>query len=189
MLFRRRKNLTLWQQFVGWLWPRSGLKRAWTYLFHRIGRMPGSTHNIAAGIASGAAVSFTPFLGLHFLLAFIVAWIVRGNFLASAIGTVVGNPWTFPFIFALTGQIGAFLLGQEVSAEVPPLSWDAMWHNPTEYFASFLPIVFPLLVGGIPVAVIVWLIFYVAFRSLISGYRESRERRRKQGLRPEENSE
>jgi len=179
MLFRRRNNLSLWQQIAGWLWPRSGLKRAWTYLFHRVGRLPGSTHNIAAGIASGAAVSFTPFIGLHFLMGFALAWLTRGNLLASAIGTAVGNPWTFPFIFALTSQVGSFFLGQEVAAEVPPLSWDALWNDPVIYLASFLPLIFPLLVGGIPVAIIVWLLFYIAFRSLISGYRESRERRKR----------
>lgn len=183
MLFRRRKNLPIWQKIAGWLWPRSGLKRAWTYLFHRIGRMPGSTHSIAAGIACGAAVSFTPFLGLHFLMAFILAWIVRGNLFAAAMGTFVGNPWTFPLIFALTGQVGAFLLGREVIADVPSFDWDAMWLHPiayfSDYFSALLPIVFPFLVGGIPAAILVWLLFYISFRSLISGYRESRDRRRK----------
>lgn len=180
MLFRRRNKLPVWQKVAGWLWPRSGLKRAWTYMFHRIGRLPGSTHSIAAGIASGAAVSFTPFLGLHFLMGFALAWVTRGNLLASAIGTAIGNPWTFPFIFALTGQVGALFLGQEVTADVPSFSWDAMWHDPMGYFASFLPIVFPLLVGSVPVAIIVWLMFYISFKILISGYRESRERRRKE---------
>ncbi len=179
MLFRRRNNLPLWRQIGGWLWPRSGLKRAWTYLFHRVGRMPGSTHSIAAGIACGAAVSFTPFLGLHFLLAFALAWLVRGNMLAAAFGTIVGNPWTFPFIFALTGQVGSFLLGHDGSAMMPLLSLDTVWTDPSSYFASVLP---PFLVGSLPIGFLVWLVVYVAFRSLISGYRESRIRRRHQRM-------
>jgi uncharacterized protein (DUF2062 family) len=179
MLFKRRKNLSRWQHVAGWLWPRSGLSRAWKYIFHRIGRMPGTTHSIAAGLASGVAVSFTPFIGLHFLMGFALAWIVRGNLLASAIGTAIGNPWTFPFIFALTGQVGTVLLGYDVTASVPELSFEALWQEPLTYMASFLPIVFPLLVGAIPVAIIVWLLFYIGCRGLISGYRESRERRKK----------
>lgn len=182
MLFKRREKLSLTKQILGWLWPRSGVKRAWTYLFHRIGRLPGTTHSIAAGIASGAAVSFTPFIGLHFLLGFAVAWATRGNLLASAIGTAIGNPWTFPFIFALTGQVGTVLLGYDVSTDVPPLSMDALWADPITYMAGFLPVIFPLLVGGVPVAIIIWLLFYVAFRGLISGYRESRSRRKKARL-------
>jgi len=178
MLFKRRERVSLGKQVLGWLWPRSGLKRAWQYLFHRIGRMKGTTHSIAAGLASGAAVSFTPFIGLHFLLGFGLAWIVRGNFVASAIGTAIGNPWTFPLIFALTGQVGSVILGYDVITEVPPLSFEAMWANPLIYFAGFLPVIFPLLVGGVPVAIVIWLLFYVAFRTLISGYREGRARRK-----------
>lgn len=136
--------------------------------------MPGSTHSIAAGIASGAAVSFTPFLGLHFVLAITISWLVRGNFLAAIFGTVIGNPWTFPLIYALTGQVGSFLLGREATDQLPSL--DLMWESPVEYFASIFP---PLFVGGIPVAILVWLIFYVSFRGLISGYRENRDKRRK----------
>ena len=173
MLFQRRNNLPWWRIFVGWLWPRSGVKRAWKYLFHRVARMPGSTHSIAAGIASGAAISFTPFLGLHLILGAVIAWIFRGNLLASVFGTAVGNPWTFPFIFALTGQVGAFLLGREANDQMP--SWDTMWDSPVEYFASIFP---PLFVGGIPVAILVWLLSYVGFKALISGYRENRRRRR-----------
>jgi len=176
MLFRRRHTLPLWKRAAGWLWPRSGIRRAWTYIFHRIGRLPGSTHSIAAGIACGAAISFTPFLGLHFLLAFVLAWVVRGNFLAAAIGTAVGNPWTFPFIFALTSEVGAFLLGHDVTADLPVLSWTTLWQDPAIYLASFLPIFFPLLIGGIPVAILVWFLFYFGFRGVISGYRDRRNR-------------
>jgi len=163
---------------LSWLWPRTGLKRAWTYIFHRIGRLPGSTHSIAAGMASGAAVSFTPFLGLHFLLGFILAWFTRGNMWAAAIGTAVGNPWTFPLIFALTSAVGAFLLGQDVSAYVPPLSFVTLWEDPMAYMASFFPIVFPLLIGGIPVAIFVWIVCYISVKSTITGYRERRRARR-----------
>lgn len=174
MVFKRRTPLTFWQKTVDFFWPRSGLKRAWLYIWYRIARLPGTPYSIAAGFASGAAVSFTPFLGLHFLMGFAVAWMVRGNLLASAIGTAIGNPWTFPFIFALTSQIGSAILGTDVTAEVPPWNMGAMADDPFGYLASFLPVVFPLIVGGFPVAVIVWFLFYFAFRGLISGYRDSR---------------
>ena len=51
-------------------------------------------------------VSFTPLLGLHFLLAIIFAYMIRGNFIAALIGTVVGNPITFPFIWGLIYKVG-----------------------------------------------------------------------------------
>jgi len=178
MLFRRRQQLPWWKKVLGWLWPRSGLKRAGQYLWHRIARLPGTPHSIAAGVASGAAVSFTPFLGLHFLMGFAVAWLVRGNMLASAIGTAVGNPWTFPFIFALTGQVGGLILGDSVVAEIPAWNWDALLSDPVTYLSAFLPIVFPLLVGGVPVAIVVWLLFYFSFKGLLTGYHAARMNRR-----------
>ncbi|WP_417456733.1 DUF2062 domain-containing protein [Kordiimonas sp.] len=175
MLFRRRTGLPWWRKLVGWLWPSSGFKRAGQYLWHRIARLPGTAHSIAAGVAAGASVSFTPFIGLHFLMGFALAWLTRGNLVASAIGTAVGNPWTFPFIFTLTGQVGTLILGEHVSGHVPSWSWDALFDAPITYLSSFLPVVFPLIVGGIPVAVIVWLLFYFSFKGLLTGYRSARQ--------------
>ncbi|WP_262690469.1 DUF2062 domain-containing protein [Kordiimonas aestuarii] len=177
MLFRRRDAVSAWKTVSGWLWPRSGWSRAGQYLWHRIARLPGTTHSIAAGVASGVAVSFTPFLGLHFLMGFALAWLTRGNLLASAIGTAIGNPWTFPFIFALTGQLGAVILGHSIAADIPTWSWEALFDSPLVYVSSFLPVVFPLIVGGMPVAIVVWLLFYFSFRALLSGYRAARQLR------------
>ena len=42
------------------------------------------------------------------------AFVVRGNYLAAAIGTAVGNPWTFPFIWAGTYRLGSFMLGNRL---------------------------------------------------------------------------
>lgn len=177
MLFRRRDQMPWWKKVLGWLWPRSGLKRGMHYLWHRVARLPGTPHSIAAGVASGAAVSFTPFLGLHFLMGFAVAWLVRGNLLASAIGTAIGNPWTFPFIFALTGQVGGLILENKVATVFPVWNWSALAGDPVTYLSAFLPIVFPLLVGSIPIAIVVWLLFYFSFKGLLTGYHAARQAR------------
>lgn len=174
MLFSPKNQPSVWRKFLSWLWPRSGFRRAALYIWHRIARLPGSAHSIAAGFASGAAVSFTPFLGLHFLMSFVLAWVVRGNLVAAAIGTALGNPWTFPVIFALTGNIGAFLLGEGVTDQVPVWDWSQISNAPYDYIVSFLPIVFPLLVGGIPAAIVVWVLVYFSFKSLIVSYRKKR---------------
>ena len=51
-----------------------GWARAFTYWAHRVNRLPGSTYSLSAGIAFGAAISFTPFVGLHLVLA-LAAWV------------------------------------------------------------------------------------------------------------------
>ena len=40
-----------------------------------------------------------------------IAYIVRANIVAAAIGTVAGNPWTFPFIWLWTYWLGRKILG------------------------------------------------------------------------------
>jgi uncharacterized protein (DUF2062 family) len=183
MLFRRRNSQTRLSKVREFLWPRSGWKRASKYIWHRIARIPDTSHSIAAGVASGMAVSFTPFLGLHFIMGFVVAWLTRGNMLASAIGTAVGNPWTFPLIFAMTAKIGSAILGRDVLSEVPDWSWDALLASPYDYLASFLPLIFPLVIGGSLVGVIVWLLGYFAFKAILDSYKNARaERLKRKGL-------
>jgi hypothetical protein len=80
-------------------------------LLRRLFRLGADPHAVAAGFASGAALSCTPLFGLHFLLAFGLAWAVRGHMGAAALGTVVGNPVTFPFFVSGAYGVGALIFG------------------------------------------------------------------------------
>ena len=88
-----------------------GWRRLGIYLARRLTRLPGTPHSIAAGFACGTAISFTPFLGLHTVLSVLLAFLVRGNYLAAVVGTLVGNPWTFPFLCVASIKLGHVLLG------------------------------------------------------------------------------
>ena len=105
-MFRRRKPLSALNQMRAFIWPERGFRRLFSYLFQRIIRLPGSPASIASGFAAGVAASFTPFLGLHFILAAALAMLFRGNVLASAIGTFFGNPWTFILIWLADYEVG-----------------------------------------------------------------------------------
>jgi uncharacterized protein (DUF2062 family) len=177
MLFKRRKNPGAWQRFLNLLWPKRGWTRAVRYLLHRVARLPDTPHSVAAGVASGMAVSFTPFLGLHFILGFALAYIVRGNLFASAIGTAVGNPWTFPLIFASAAQIGSFMLGRDVLADVPDWSWDVLVANPYDYITSFVPLVWPLVIGGTILGAFVWVLAYFLIKATLERYKRGRAER------------
>ena len=59
--------------------------------------------------------SFTPLVGLHIVLGCLMALIVRGNFLAVAVGTLVGNPWTFPFMWLAGYELGKLMLGPDIA--------------------------------------------------------------------------
>lgn len=172
MLFERRQKLTRWQKIKRFIWPETGFRRANKYLFYRLVRLPGSVHSIAAGVASGAAVSFTPFIGLHFILGFVLAWMTRGNMLASAFGTVIGNPWTFPLIFALTGSIGQNFLGGAPLGTVEAISFNGLIDDPWNFFIDVFVMLKPFIIGGIPVALIVWFLFYAVMKLLLDSHFE-----------------
>lgn len=143
------------------------LRRPFRYAYLKAMRIKDSPHRIAAGFAAGASVSMLPLPGVHFLLGFGVAFLTRGGMLASAIGTAVGNPWTFPFIWMGTYKLGLAMLGIK-GAERPDLS-----HAMAETLASIKslsfdgvsdslgPILVPMMVGSIPLALAAWVIFYL----------------------------
>src|SRR5687768_11738955 len=81
------------------LWPSMGWGRTLRYYRHRVFRTGDSTYRITAGLASGMAVSFSPFIGTHVGQGLALAWLLRASLLASFIGTALGNPATYPFIF------------------------------------------------------------------------------------------
>jgi uncharacterized protein len=191
-LFRRRKKQSFFKKIREFLWPSAGWKRAAHYLKHRIARIDGTPYAIASGFASGAAVSFTPFVGLHFIFAGIVAWIIRGNVVTAAIGTAVGNPWTFPFIWAVTYNLGISILGGEATDDLMA-SLDKMFSNftivdlvndPLGALGPFLEtIFFPMLLGGIIIGSSLWFFIYWPIYKLVSEYKINRLKRRQKNKR------
>ena len=111
-MFRRRRPL-------GWLhycrelfWPKAGWRRVVLYLKHRVFRLRASSYSIAVGFSCGVAMSFTPLVGLHFLIAALLSWPLRGNIIAAALGTMIGNPITFPIMWGASYQLGVMMLGK-----------------------------------------------------------------------------
>jgi uncharacterized protein (DUF2062 family) len=116
-----------------------------TYVVKRATRLSGTPHSIAAGAACGVAISFTPFIGFHLLGAFLLCLLVRGNYLAAAAGTLVGNPWTFPFVWVATYQLGHVLLGSRPAQIEPVEHWDL-----ATFFVEVEAVFWPMVVGGFP---------------------------------------
>ena len=112
MVFRRREKRSL----IKFLWEvmlsLKGISRAIEYISLRLKRIPDTPHKISIGVSCGIFASFTPFFGLHFLIAGLLSFLVRGNVVASLIGTFLGNPVTFPFITLFNLNLGAWLIGK-----------------------------------------------------------------------------
>ncbi len=170
MIFDRRYKPSLGSRARNMIWPRSGWSRATRYLAHRVRRMPGTPYAIAAGFACGAAVSMSPFPGLHFVLSGLLAWVIGGSILASAIGTAVGNPWTFPFIWIWIYNLGSWILGSGNELGNAVLSLSYLLDHP-------LDILLPMLVGSVPTAILIWLVFFWPIRRMLHGYQSHRSDR------------
>ncbi|MEM5476218.1 DUF2062 domain-containing protein [Pacificibacter sp. AS14] len=96
-----------------WVWPRGGWSRAVRYMKLRLNRLPGTPDSIARGVFVGVFTAFTPFFGLHFVIAAILAKLMRGNVLAAILATFAGNPLTYLPIAVVSLKTGHFILGSE----------------------------------------------------------------------------
>jgi uncharacterized protein (DUF2062 family) len=159
-MFKRRKPLSLRHQFRETVWPSMGYKRAFYYWEHRIFRTGDSTYRVTAGLACGAAVSFSPFLGTHVMQAFLLAWLVRGNLLAAFMGTIVGLPPFLPFIFWLSYRVGLRIF--ELLGIGDLFALPAHFHMHDIMHAP-IALLGPLTVGGYTCAAVVWVAVYFAF--------------------------
>lgn len=158
------------------MWPRRSWRRSFAYWRHRVLRLGGSPHAIAAGVAAGIFASCTPLVGFHFILGFVVAWLLAGNLVAAAIGTAAGNPLTFPFIWVTSFQIGTLVLGGDVPATHPldlELGPDLLFTS----FAALWPTFKPMLLGGVILGTVAGGLGYVVVRSAVAASQAIRRER------------
>jgi uncharacterized protein (DUF2062 family) len=173
MLFRRRQSESVLARVRTAVWPRSSWSRSGRYFAKRVLRLSGSPHAVAAGVAAGVFTSFTPFVGLHFLIAFLLAFVIGGNLLAAGIGTFIGNPLTFPLIWATTYSIGNRILGHHghpgshhLGHDLAERSFDAIW-----------PLIGPMTVGAVPLGLAAAAVFYVIAFFAVRAFRQVRQER------------
>ena len=163
----------------------------------RPGRGRRAAGFVAAGFACGAAVSFTPFVGLHILLGMLLAWLLRGHMIAAIAGTVVGNPWTFPFIWLATYKVGQIMLGSAEAAPWPAVTmfkhvvtdlgsliWPTLtgentWQALKLVLIDLRALIWPMFIGSIPLAVLAGFATYLPLAKAIDAFQKAREGRRR----------
>ena len=189
MPFGRRKKTDIFLFFKNSIKFLFSFKRTKKYILVNLKRMKGSSHEIAIGLACGISISFTPFLGLHALLALTLAWALRASMAAALIGTLFGNPWTFPFIWYFSYEIGKLLILEKSSMSLQYLL-PSLKHEmivlfilvkniflTTDYVLikenfntlNFIP---TMALGSIPLVLISWFFSYFIFESIINSYKK-----------------
>ena len=108
---RRLARLRRSPAWAPWGWLRSG-----RYRWLQVLRLSDSPHRISRGVFAGVFIAFTPFFGLHFGLAPLLAWLLNGSVVASLVAVLVCNPITFPAMAFASYRLGTFVLeGSSVS--------------------------------------------------------------------------
>ncbi|MEE9590622.1 MAG: DUF2062 domain-containing protein [Hyphomicrobiaceae bacterium] len=184
MLFKRRDPPSLSERVRVAIWPRRSWSRSTRYMVNRVGRLRDSTFAIAFGFACGVFVSFTPFVGFHFLLGGLLAFVGRGSIIASAFGTFFGNPLTLPLIWISSYKLGSWLLGGEghFSAavlrqgfeELWPAILNGSWDVSKSAIEMLWPLIKPMTVGSVPLGLLTATICYYAVARLVEAYKQRR---------------
>ena len=179
LLFRSRTNRFA-RAALAFVWPRKGYTRGWTYIAIRILRLRSTDYALAAGFAAGVFTSMTPFLGIHFVIAAGLAWLVRGNIMMSLVGTFAGNPWTFPLFWVGTYSVGTWILGVDTADhDISQLDFTLLMEYPGTVLVSMTV---GSLALGLPVAGLVLVAGYVfaaRIRAWLQTVRTARTFRRK----------
>ncbi|WP_417242416.1 DUF2062 domain-containing protein [Celeribacter sp.] len=200
MVFKRRNKLTPLTWLARSLWPKGGWHRAALYLQHRLHRLPDTPQTISRGVFAGIFSVFSPLFGLHFVVAFAFAKLVRGNVIAALLATFIGNPLTYVPIGVVSLKMGHFILGTEFN-HMHERSFsgkfldaaddllrnflaifsdaDANWNALIRFFHE---VFLPYLVGGIVPGLVAGLVGYYLTLPMIVAYQARRRKKLKAKL-------
>lgn len=200
MVFKRREKRSALQTVADAIWPKGGWTRAFHYIKHRVRRLPDSPEKISRGIFAGLFTTFTPFYGMHFIIAGALAKLMNGNILAALMATFFGNPLTYLPIGVIALKTGHFILGNEFDEEVDSSLVDKfadagndLFHNLWALFTDadahwgglkvfFDEVFFPYMIGGILPGIVTGIIGYYLSVPLISAYQKRRRGKLKKKL-------
>ena len=149
--------------------------RKWMEALFHIHDTPQRT---AAAFALGVFFGFSPFLGLHTLLALACAFVFNLNRVAVLVGVYSNLPWIIAAWYAITTAAGAWLLGTKLppnfGERLRELFELSLWHQ--EFWEQLLvllnPLLWPYLVGSFIGAVLLACAAYLVTR----GFLEARRR-------------
>ena len=134
--------------------------------FRRLLAIDDPPERTALAFSIGVFIAFSPFLGLHTIMATLIAFAFRFNKLAIYTGTFVNNPFlTLVPIIIASYAVGAFFLGRPVAIpdEGIELLKSPQIFSKDYYQRLFIQswgIVWPFAVGGMVLSVVCSLLAY-----------------------------
>lgn len=145
--------------------------------FRRLLALDDPPERTALAFSIGVFIAFSPFLGLHTVMATLIAFLFRFNKIAIYTGTFINNPFlTLVPIIVASYAIGAFVLGRPL--RIPPEGLSLL-KDPHLLTASYYHrvfeeswgIVWPFAIGGTVLSVVCSLVAYPVTSSLLRAHR------------------
>ena len=148
--------------------------------FRRLLALDDPPERTALAFSLGVFIAFSPFLGLHTILATLIAFLFRFNKVAIYSGTFINNPFlTLVPIIIASYAIGAFVLGRPL--RIPAAGVELLRHpHPLtagyyhKLFRESWDIVWPFSIGGLTLSVVCSLIAYPVTSSLLRAQRRAK---------------
>ena len=150
--------------------------------FRRLLAIDDPPERTALAFSIGVFIAFSPFLGLHTLMATALAFLFRFNKIAIYTGTFVNNPFlTLVPIIIASYTVGAFILGRPL--RIPDEGLELL-KNPRlftgEYYRmlfvqSWNTVVWPFSVGAMALSVVCSLLAYPLTLRALRAYRKRKK--------------
>ena len=142
--------------------------------FSKLIKISDTPHAISLGFSIGVFVSFTPLIGIHIIIALVISWMIRANYFSAIIGTFIGTPFTYPFIWFASIYVGNFFMPIKdlnlLTLDVKQLYLFDFFDNMKSLFPSFL-------IGAFLLGVLSSIFSYFFTKQIISFYRKKRQKK------------
>jgi uncharacterized protein (DUF2062 family) len=139
------------------------LRRTGQILLH----VEDSPSRVALAFAVGVFIAFSPLLGIHTLLAIVIAVAFRLSKPAIVVGAWTNNPWTIAPMYSAGTLVGCFVLGVS-PASLSEIDWSL--HGRAFYESlvdGFRPLLMPFVVGNLLLGAVAAIASFLVLRFLL----------------------
>jgi uncharacterized protein (DUF2062 family) len=154
--------------------------------FRRLLAIDDPPERTALAFSIGIFIAFSPFLGLHTIMATLIAFAFRFNKIAIYSGTFINNPiLTLVPIIIISYAVGAFILGRPLTI---PDEGVELLKNPQlfsrDYYRrlfvqSWNHIVWPFAIGGMILSVVCSVLAYPLTLRALRAYRAVKDHKKR----------
>lgn len=134
------------------------------YFINSLKQLQGNPHYVSMGMAIGVFVSLTPTFPFHTPIAVALAYIFKGSKRAAAIGVWANNPFTLPFCYIASYELGQTLLGTESP-------FKAQSHSIHEIIKLGMDVFYAMMIGGAILGLAAGIASYFITHKAVSTFR------------------